>query len=146
MEVPRLGVESELQLPSYTTAAAMRDPSHVYNLHHSSQQCRILNPLSEARDQTHILTDTSWIRFLCATAGTPCIPNFVSFHFLASPSLCWVRPALPRHQAPYFFPPAELQLPVYTTARATPDPSGIYDRQHSSRQCWILKPLSKARD
>ena len=26
MEVPRLGVESELQLPAYTTAAATPDP------------------------------------------------------------------------------------------------------------------------
>ena len=26
MEVPRLGVESELQLPAYTTATAMQDP------------------------------------------------------------------------------------------------------------------------
>ena len=34
MEVPRLGVQWELQLPSYTTAKAMHDPSHVCNLHH----------------------------------------------------------------------------------------------------------------
>ena len=27
MEVPRLGAESELQLPAYTTATATRDPS-----------------------------------------------------------------------------------------------------------------------
>ena len=32
-------------------------------LHHSSMQCRILNPLSAARDRTHILMDTSEIRF-----------------------------------------------------------------------------------
>ena len=38
MEVPRLGVESELQLLAYTTATAMQDPSHVWDLHHSSQQ------------------------------------------------------------------------------------------------------------
>ena len=58
MEVPRLRVESELQLPAYTTAIAMPDPSHIYDLCCSLQQCWILNPLSEARDQTHILTDT----------------------------------------------------------------------------------------
>ena len=32
MEVPRLGVESELQLPAYTTATAMPDPSNVWDL------------------------------------------------------------------------------------------------------------------
>ena len=37
--------------------------SHIYNLHHSSQQCWILNPLSEARDQIHMLMDTAQIRF-----------------------------------------------------------------------------------
>ena len=50
--VLRLGVESELQLPAYTTAVAMPDPSHVCNLHHSSQQYQILNPLSRASDRT----------------------------------------------------------------------------------------------
>ena len=48
MEVPRLGVESELQLPAYTTATATQDPSHACDLHHSSWQCRTLNPPSEA--------------------------------------------------------------------------------------------------
>ena len=42
MEVPRLGVESELQLLAYTTATATPDPSHICNLHHSSQKCWIL--------------------------------------------------------------------------------------------------------
>ena len=32
-------------------------------LHHSSWQHHILNLLSEARDRTCILVDTSWIRF-----------------------------------------------------------------------------------
>ena len=61
MEVPRLGVESELQLQAYTTVAATPVPSHICNLHYSSWQCQILNPLSEAGDQTHILMDTSQI-------------------------------------------------------------------------------------
>ena len=43
--VPRLGVESELQLPAGTTATAMSDPSRVCDLHCSSQQHQILNPL-----------------------------------------------------------------------------------------------------
>ena len=32
---------------------------------------RIPDPLSEARDQTHILMDSSRIHFLCAMQGTP---------------------------------------------------------------------------
>ena len=63
MEVPRLGDESELQLPAYTTATATGDPSHIYNLHHDSQQCRILNPLSNARDGTCILVDASQFHY-----------------------------------------------------------------------------------
>ena len=64
MEVLRQGVELELQLLSYTSATAMRrDLSRDCNLHCSSWQYRILNPLSKARDQTHILVDTSWIHF-----------------------------------------------------------------------------------
>ena len=51
MEVPRLEVKSELQLPANTTATAMRDLSLVCDLYHSSQRCGILNPLSRAGDQ-----------------------------------------------------------------------------------------------
>ena len=57
MEVPRLGVESELQLPAYTTATATvtLDPSHVCDLCCSLQH--ILNPLRKARDWICILMD-----------------------------------------------------------------------------------------
>ena len=36
MEVPRLRVKSEPQLPAYPTATATWDLSHACNLHHSS--------------------------------------------------------------------------------------------------------------
>ena len=62
MEVPSLGVESELQLLAYATATATPDPCHICDLHHSSQQRRILNPLSKARDQTCVLVDASWVQ------------------------------------------------------------------------------------
>ena len=62
-EVPRLGVESELQLRAYTTAPATLDPSCICDPHHSSWQWWILNPPSEARDQTCILVDTSQVRY-----------------------------------------------------------------------------------
>ena len=63
MEVPRLQVESELQLLAYSTAIATWDLSHICDLHHSSQQHRILNQLSEARDQTHILMGISRVPY-----------------------------------------------------------------------------------
>ena len=70
MEVSRLGVKSELDLPAYTTATATQDLSHNCNLHHSSGQCWIPVPLSKARDRTRILMNTSGICFCCATMGT----------------------------------------------------------------------------
>jgi len=39
-----------------------------------------------------------------------------------------------------------LQLPAYTTATATQDPSHICNLYHSSWQHWILNPLNKTRD
>ena len=62
MEVPRLGVEQELQLPACATATATLDPSRVFDLHHSSLQCQILNPLSEGRYRTRNLL----VRFVSA--------------------------------------------------------------------------------
>ena len=63
MEVPRRGVESELQLPVYTTATAKWDLSLICNLDHSSRQHWILNPLIEARERTCFLMDTSQVRY-----------------------------------------------------------------------------------
>ena len=62
MEVPRLGVKSELYPPAYTRATATQDPSQVCSLHNSSWQYQILNPLIEARDRTRNLMVPSRIR------------------------------------------------------------------------------------
>ena len=48
----------------------MPGPSCICDLHHSSQQLRILNPLSEGRDRTCILMDACQFRFCWATRGT----------------------------------------------------------------------------
>lgn len=82
MEVSRLEVELELQLLAYTTAIASQDLSRICNLHHSSRQRWILNPLGQARDQTHNLTVPSQIYF-CAMMETPCLTflNFLVCYF-----------------------------------------------------------------
>ena len=59
MEVSRLGVKSELQLPAYATAKP--DLSCVCDPRHSSPQGQILDALSEAEDRTCILMDTSQV-------------------------------------------------------------------------------------
>ena len=58
MEVPRLGVELELQLLAYTTDTATRDPNPICDLCLSLWQHWILNPLSRGRTRTPILMDT----------------------------------------------------------------------------------------
>ena len=64
MEVPRLGVQSELQLPACATAAALWDSSRMGKLYRNSQQHQILNGFSEAGDGTHIFMDASQVCFL----------------------------------------------------------------------------------
>ena len=49
----------------------MPDLSRICDLHHSSGQCPVLNPMIEARDRTHNLMVPSRIRFYCATTETP---------------------------------------------------------------------------
>ena len=67
----------------------MQDLSHICDLYCSSQQCRILNPMSNARDWTHIFLDTSLVHYHWATKGTPyCFQYF--FIFL---SFCLFRAA-----------------------------------------------------
>ena len=61
MEVPRLGVESELQLQVYATTMATPAATAPGNLRGNLRQCRSLNPLSEARDLTCILQRQHWV-------------------------------------------------------------------------------------
>ena len=69
MGVPRLGVELMLQLLAYTSATAIPDLNHICDLCCSLWQQQFLNPLSEARDWTHILTDTSRVLNLLSHRG-----------------------------------------------------------------------------
>jgi len=62
--------------PAYSTATATPDLSCVCNLHHSSQQCQILNLLSKTRDWTCILMDASHVHFHWTRMGTPPVFSF----------------------------------------------------------------------
>ena len=50
-----------LQVSAYTTATATQDLIRVWDLNHSSRQYQILNPLIEARYQSHIFMDPSQV-------------------------------------------------------------------------------------
>ena len=117
MEVPGLGVKLEVQLLAYTTATAMWDPSCLCDLHHSSWQHPILNPLGEARDQT----SSSWIlvRFVSAEPQRKLLSKKF---FMATPATygsSWVRG----------------QIRAVAVGLC-----------HSLRQYQILNPQSEARD
>ena len=87
IEVPRLGVALELHLLAYATATATWDLGHVCELHHSSWQCRIPDPLIKAGDQTHILMGASWVHFCYTTMGTPAALPFDSGPRLTQPRI-----------------------------------------------------------
>ena len=82
IEVPRLVVESELQLLVYATTTATWDPRCICSLYQSFRQCWILNPLIEARGGSCVLMDTSQIRFLWAMMGIPIWPFHIGFFHL----------------------------------------------------------------
>ena len=74
MEVPRPGGNSELQLPAIATATATPD----------------LNPLSKARDRTHILTDPSQVHYRWSTTGT-LHRLLIYFHLQAQAGEIWTK-------------------------------------------------------
>ena len=64
MVVPGPGVESERQGLAYATASETPGLSCSCDLLCGLQQHWMLNPLSEARDRTGILTDKDYVSFL----------------------------------------------------------------------------------
>ena len=129
MELPRLGVELEPQLPAYVTATATQDPSWVYNLHHSSRQRWILNLLSEARDRTLILMDTGWICYYWATMGTLRTFNITLYnsHFANNRELTWKR----------IFKKA----PTHTDTYCGPISNGLFVQPNNIKGAFICQQL-----
>ena len=64
MEVPRLGVQLELQLLAHTTATAMPDPSHLCHLHQRS--CNAGSLTHCVRPEIEPATSWFLIRFVSA--------------------------------------------------------------------------------
>ena len=67
-------------------------------------------------------------------------------HLLHILFFCFLGPHLRDMEVPRPRVESELQLSTMATATAMPDPSRVCDQHHSSWQCWILNPLSKASD
>ena len=89
MEVPRLGVESELQLLVYATATATWDPSCVCNLYHTTRQRRIPNHLA----RPGIETAASWIsvRFVSIAPQRELPRHFSCYASIYMVSLLWFQ-------------------------------------------------------
>ena len=71
MDVPRLGVKSELKELSYAPVTAILDQRCICDLHHSYWQHQILNSPSKARDRIHIVTNTHQLLNLLSHNGGP---------------------------------------------------------------------------
>ena len=99
--VSGLRVKLDLQLPAYTTAIAMQNPSCVCDLPSISPHHQILKPLSEARDGTHNLMGTCQVHkplshngnFLRSALGVGTPPAFSTI-FLFSQGLEFRNPLL----------------------------------------------------
>ena len=72
---------------SLTTATVTHDLNHVWDLHRSSLQCQILNPLRETRDQTHNHIVPSQIHFHRTTTGTQTFTVLKPFFSILGPHL-----------------------------------------------------------
>jgi len=138
MKVPRLGVSSELQL--LATATAAPDPSHVCDLHHSSRQRQILNPLSEARNRTYNLMVPSRIHFCRAMTGTPTLTLLLFFLFVVSDFFSLMLFFFFNFFIfPLYSKGIRLSLHVYITITFFPPPFVLLQHEYlDSSQCYSV--------
>ena len=103
MEVQARG-QIRATMPAYTTATATQDPSCVCDLHHSSWQCQIFNPLSEARNQTRNLNLMVPVGFISAAPlrELPDLKHFLTASWLFA-QLPLMGRALIQTDTPYLF-------------------------------------------
>ena len=130
----------------------MPDLSHICDLHHSSWQYQLLNPLNEAKDQTCNFMDTNQIHFRWAMMGTLYLESW----FLSSDlQTCVVSRYDSADKRVLFFSSISffflgLHLCHMEDCRlgvesAMLDLSCVCDLC-SLQQCWILNRLTKVRD
>ena len=81
MEVPRLGVKLQLQLPAYTTATATPNLSMSATNTIAHGNAGSFNPMNKAGDQTCIFIDTSHVLNLLSQNRFNS-PSFFFFHFM----------------------------------------------------------------
>ena len=134
MEVPRLAVQSELQLPACTTATATPDWSCICDLHHSSWQCRSLTHWT----RPGIKPASSWILVGFVNCWATMLPPVTFCHqfpwwcILATPGredelqlLCFASQAVEaekdsvRHKGPWITDPNH--IPVLFPLQNSPE-------------------------
>ena len=130
MEVPRLGVQLELQLQAYATTTAMWDPSHVCDLHHSSQLTGSPTHLS----RPGIKPASSWILvhdlFLMRHKGNP-PPNtlILNLPFATLPPLSTTPLTTPSLPPTTYFPSAQFPTQSLNLTSHVRKRSGEENRQ-----------------
>ena len=150
MEVPRLGIKSELQLPAYTTAIATWDPSCIFDLYHSSWQRQISNHWQGQGLNPHPHGQQSDSFPLCHKGNSLFLLQ-LSLLLVSNPKLhqdwcqgayclCFLLGVIfvflglhPHHYVGSQARELELQSLAYTRTTATPDLSHIFNLYHRSR-------------
>ena len=87
MEIPRLGVQSDLLLPAYARATATPDPSFVCDLHHSSGNAG--SPTHWARPGTKPESSRILIGFVSATPQRELLSSVFMLRNYGSYTLMW---------------------------------------------------------